>query len=87
AQGALALAAAALVARCLRRSPHAVWAIPVTIVVARIALDPIWNPWYWLGLETPALVGAAAFLSTVGLPVLESRRGRALPEVPPAGLL
>jgi len=47
------------VARLLRRSPHALWAAPLAIVVARLLLDPLLLPYYLEGPEVLILVGAA----------------------------
>jgi hypothetical protein len=57
AQGALALAAGAGVARTVRRSPHALWLVPLAIVLVRIALDPLQSGYYFDGLQAPALAG------------------------------
>ena len=64
AQGGLALAAGAAVAWRLARSLHAVWATPLAVVAVRLLLDPVLNGWYWLALETVALVGAVALATT-----------------------
>lgn len=56
-QGATAVLAGAAVAWSLRRSIAAVWAGPLALVAVRLALDPVRYPWYWLALETLALVG------------------------------
>jgi hypothetical protein len=63
AQGAAALAAGLGVARLARRSVHAVWLVPLAVVLARLALDPLDNGYYFVGVAGPALVGLAAFVS------------------------
>jgi hypothetical protein len=62
AQGAAALGAGVGVARLARRSAHAVWLVPLAVVVARLALDPLDNGYYFVGVVGPALVGLAAFV-------------------------
>jgi hypothetical protein len=57
-QGGTALVAGGAVVWALRRSTAALWAGPLVTVVVRLALDPVRYPWYWLALETLALVGA-----------------------------
>jgi hypothetical protein len=57
AQGGLALAAGVGVARAARRSPHALWLVPLVIVLVRIALDPLDSGYYFDGLQAPALAG------------------------------
>jgi hypothetical protein len=57
-QGATAVAVAAALVWPLRRTLHAVWLGPLVVVAVRLALDPVRYPWYWLALETLALVGA-----------------------------
>jgi len=64
AQGLAALAAGAGVAWWLRRSLHAVWLTPLTVVAVRMALDPVRYPWYWLAVQTLVLLGAAELLAT-----------------------
>ena len=63
AQAAAALAVGAALVWPLRRTLHAVWLGPLLVVAARLALDPVRYPWYWLALETLALVGAVELLS------------------------
>jgi hypothetical protein len=63
AQGVAALAAGAAVAWRLRRSLHAVWLAPLTVVGVRMALDPVRYPWYWLAVQTLVLLGAAELLA------------------------
>jgi hypothetical protein len=63
AQGAAALGAGLGVARLARRSAHAVWLVPLAVVLARLALDPLDNGYYFVGVVGPALVGLAAFVS------------------------
>jgi hypothetical protein len=57
-QGAVALIVGCAVALVLRRTERALWAVPFGIVATRVLLDPTLYSWYWLGLETLALVAA-----------------------------
>jgi hypothetical protein len=57
-QGACALGLGAALALTLRGAERAVWAVPLGIVAVRVLLDPTLYSWYWLGLETLALVAA-----------------------------
>ena len=68
-QGAAALAIGATLALALRRSPRALWVVPLGIVAVRVLLDPALYSWYWVGLETVALVAAAELATSVGLRV------------------
>jgi hypothetical protein len=72
-QGGLALGIGAGVAWPLRRSLHAVWLAPLATVAVRLALDPVRYPWYWLPIETLALLAAAEFLTS---PAVEPLRAR-----------
>ncbi|HEY7148185.1 MAG TPA: hypothetical protein VH420_01960 [Gaiellaceae bacterium] len=63
AQGVVALAAGAGVGWLLRRTLHAVWLAPLTVVAVRMALDPVRYPWYWLAVQTLVLLGAAELLA------------------------
>lgn len=63
AQGATALGAGIGVARLARRCAHAVWLVPLAVVLARLAVDPLDNGYYFVGVVGPALVGLAAFVS------------------------
>jgi hypothetical protein len=63
AQGGAAVAAGAALALSLRRSERAVWVVPLAIVSVRVLLDPTIYSWYWLGVETVALVAAAELLT------------------------
>ena len=64
AQGAAALGAGFGVARLARKSLHAVWLVPLAVVLARLALDPLDNGYYFVGLVGPALVGLGAYVSS-----------------------
>lgn len=64
AQGAAALGAGFVVARLARRTVHAVWLVPLAVVLARLALDPLDNGYYFVGLVGPALVGLGAYVSS-----------------------
>jgi hypothetical protein len=66
-QGAAALAVGVAVAWALRRSTASLWAGPLAAVAVRLALDPVRYPWYWLALETLALVGAVQLAAASGL--------------------
>lgn len=72
AQGAAAVGAGAFVALRLRRSPVALWAVPLVIVLVRISLEPLLNDWYLIAVETSGLV-AAADLCTGQLAAMRSR--------------
>jgi hypothetical protein len=72
-QGAAALAIGATLALALRRSPRALWVVPLGIVAVRVLLDPALYSWYWLGLETVALVAAAELATSLRLRVAPAR--------------
>jgi hypothetical protein len=72
-QGAAALAIGAALALTLRRSPRALWVVPLGIVAVRILLDPALYSWYWLGLETVALVAAAELATSLRVRVAPAR--------------
>jgi hypothetical protein len=63
AQGAASLGAGLAVAWLARKTAHAVWLVPLAIVLARLALDPLDNGYYFVGVVGPALVGLTAFVS------------------------
>jgi hypothetical protein len=65
-QAGAAVGAGAGAAVAFRARESAIWVVPLVVVVVRLALDPTLYPWYWLALETVALVGAAD-LATGGL--------------------
>jgi hypothetical protein len=83
-QGAAALGAGAFVALRLRRSPVALWTVPLVVVLVRVSLEPQLNDWYLIAVETSGLV-AAADLFTGQLAAIRSRAqvGR-VPRRPPA---
>jgi hypothetical protein len=58
-QAAVAVAAGLAVARLLRHSPHALWAAPLAVVVARLLLDPLLYDYYLAGPQGPIFIGAA----------------------------
>jgi hypothetical protein len=64
-QGAVALMVGGALALALRRTDRAVWAVPLGIVAMRVLLDPTVYSWYWLGLETLALVGAVELVTSM----------------------
>ena len=74
AQGLVAVTAGAGVALALRRSLHAVWLAPLTVVAVRLVLDPVRYPWYWLAVQTLALLGAAALLTSPGFARMRHRK-------------
>jgi hypothetical protein len=76
-QASVALGAGAGVAVVLRRSLHAVWLAPLTVVVLRVLLDPVSFGWYWLEAEALALVGAALLLRELPTRFPSARLGRA----------
>jgi hypothetical protein len=78
-QAAVACGLGAAVALRLRRSVHAVWLVPLVVVLARIALDPLAYGWYWLEAEALALVGAAALITA---PPFRARTPRPAPPAP-----
>jgi hypothetical protein len=71
-QAAVACGLGAAVALRFRRSVHAVWLVPLAVVVSRIALDPLAYGWYWLEAEALALIGAGALIAAP--PLLVHRR-------------
>jgi hypothetical protein len=71
AQGACALGAGVLVARLARRSAHALWLVPMTVVLVRLLLDPQDHGYYFDGVQGTALVALA----------LVAARGLRLPRV------
>jgi hypothetical protein len=64
-QGACALGVGVALALTLRRTDRALWAVPLGIVAVRVLLDPTLYSWYWLALETLALVGAAELATSL----------------------
>lgn len=64
-QGAAALAVGVVLALTLRRTDRALWVVPLGVVAVRILLDPTVYSWYWLGLETLALLGALELATSV----------------------
>jgi hypothetical protein len=66
-QAAFALAVGIGVARVARGSRHALWLVPLAVVLARLLLDPLDSLYYFVGVEGPALVGLA-LLAAYGLP-------------------
>jgi hypothetical protein len=72
-QGTLAIAVGVGLAWPFRRTLHAVWLAPLGAVAVRLALDPVRYPWYWLAVETLALLGLAELLTS---PTVESWRLR-----------
>jgi hypothetical protein len=66
AQGALSVAVGVTVARVARRSAHALWLVPMSVVLARLALDPVDHLYYFDGVQAAALV-ALALVAARGL--------------------
>jgi hypothetical protein len=58
-QATLALSVGASSALAMRRSLQAVWLVPLSVVLVRLALDPISFGWYFLEAQALGLVGAA----------------------------
>lgn len=73
-QGAAALAAGVAVGWTLRRSTASLWAGPFAAVAVRLALDPVRYPWYWLALETLALIAAVQLAAASDLLARAARR-------------
>lgn len=59
AQGAFAVGAGLGVARLLRDTPHALWAVPLAIVAAKLLLDPDLYSYYLAAPQGPIFVGAS----------------------------
>src|SRR6266568_2066084 len=78
AQASLAIAAGALLAFTLRRRVHALWLVPLAVVLVRLGLDPVSFGWYWLEVEALAIVGAGLVLRELPSRLPASRLGRAL---------
>jgi hypothetical protein len=78
AQAALAIGAGAALAFALRRNVHALWLVPLAVVLVRLLLDPVSFGWYWLEVEALVLVGAGLVLSELPARFPASRVGRAL---------
>ena len=76
-QGAAALAIGVALALVLRRSPRALWVVPLGIVAVRILLDPALYSWYWLGLETVAIVAAAELATSLRVRVASAEAAAA----------
>jgi hypothetical protein len=64
-QGAVALIVGSALALALQRTERAVWTVPLGIVAVRLLLDPTLYSWYWLGLETLALVAAVELATSI----------------------
>jgi hypothetical protein len=73
-QGAAALAAGVAVVCALRRSTASLWAGPFAAVAVRVTFDPVRYPWYWLALETLALIGAVQLATASDLLARAARR-------------
>jgi hypothetical protein len=67
-QGAAAIVAGAALALVLKRSPRALWAVPLGIVAVRVLFDPALYSRYWLGLETVALAAATDLVTGLRAP-------------------
>ena len=57
-QAVVAVGADVAVARVLRHSPHALWAAPLAVLVARLLLDPLRYQYYLVGPQGLIFVGA-----------------------------
>jgi len=62
-QGAVAVCSGVTAARLLRRSPHALWVVPLAIVGARLLLDPVLLSYYLTALQGVVFVGATLLVS------------------------
>ena len=82
AQGAVALGAGLAVARPARRSAHSVWLVPLAVVLARLALDPLDSGYYFAGLVGPALAGLGAYVSTAPSATLRRWSSPSSPSLP-----
>ena len=72
-QAAVAVAVGIVVGRVARGSRHALWLVPIAVVLARLLLDPLDSLYYFVGVEGPALVGLA-LVAAYGLPFARSHR-------------
>ncbi|MFN2594882.1 MAG: glycosyltransferase 87 family protein [Actinomycetota bacterium] len=61
-QGALVLGGGGAAAWFGRKSPAAVWAVPLVLVVLRVLVDPVYYWYYWVPAQTLGLVGIASLL-------------------------
>jgi hypothetical protein len=78
AQPSLAIGAGAILAFTLRRSMHALWLVPLAVVLVRLLLEPVSFGWYWLEVESLVLVDAGLVLGDLPARFPASRLGRAL---------
>jgi hypothetical protein len=78
AQASLAIGTGATLAFTLRRSVHALWLVPLAVVLVRLLLDPVSFGWYWLEVEALVLVGAGLVLGDLPARFPASRLGQAL---------
>jgi hypothetical protein len=62
-QGAFAVSAGVAAARLLRSSPHATWAVPLTVIAVRLLLDPVFLSYYRPAVWGPLLLGTAVLAS------------------------
>lgn len=83
-QASLALGAGAALAYALRRSLHAVWVVPLSVVLVRIALDPLSFGWYWLQAVAVVLTCAALVLTELPTRFPATRFARAASRPHPA---
>ena len=83
AQAGVACGIGVLLARRMR-GLNAVWLVPLTVALIRIALDPLDYGWYWLEVEALVLVGAACALTELPLRARAARRRTASPASPAA---
>lgn len=63
-QASLSVAVGSVVALALRRSAHALWAVPLATATARLAVDPVGASYYWVLVQLLALMALATFLAT-----------------------
>ena len=76
-QAAAAAAAGIAAALALRASAHAVWAVPLAVVAARVALDPTRHTWYLQAFQTLVVLAAVALASDPRVSGALRRRPRA----------
>jgi hypothetical protein len=63
-QGTFAMTAGAVVARRWRGAPEdARWAVPLVVVAARLAVDPMTSGYYWLAPQIVGLLGVALLVA------------------------
>jgi len=69
AQALLMTAVGVAIALALRTRSSAIWAVPLALVIARLATDPLAFGYYWLAAEVLVVVAVAASLPDASRPV------------------